>query len=153
MNLNRGRPLRILFFLNLWGWNFPPQHIAVLNVFPAIYTINHLHISHNALYLPPKILHNLCFLFLLGITFWGANNLCRGRCASGVWDRFFPPGVCRIFFSEFRPLPLPLSCTCIILLVQGWLPGWLGITTMHMYKRTFLDEFFHGMFLERLCLK
>ena len=28
----------------------------------------HLHISHNALYLPPKILHNLCFSFLLGIT-------------------------------------------------------------------------------------
>ena len=31
-------------------------------------TIRHLHISHNAPYLPPRILHNLCFSFLLGIT-------------------------------------------------------------------------------------
>ena len=28
----------------------------------------HLHISPNAPYLPPKILHNLCCSFLLGIT-------------------------------------------------------------------------------------
>ena len=28
----------------------------------------HFHISHNAPYLPLKILHNLCFSFLLGIT-------------------------------------------------------------------------------------
>ena len=27
----------------------------------------HFHISHNGPYLPPKILHNLCFSFLLGI--------------------------------------------------------------------------------------
>ena len=53
--------------------------------------------SHNAPYLPPKILHNLCFSFLLGITavpreiennayakFWGANKVHCGRCASGV---------------------------------------------------------------------
>ena len=30
--------------------------------------IRHIHISHNEPYLPPKILHNLCFSFLLGIT-------------------------------------------------------------------------------------
>ena len=30
--------------------------------------ICHLHISHNAPYLPPKILHKLCFSFLLSIT-------------------------------------------------------------------------------------
>ena len=30
--------------------------------------IRHSHISHNAPYLSPKILHNLCFSFLLGIT-------------------------------------------------------------------------------------
>ena len=30
--------------------------------------IRHLHISQNAPYAPPKILHNLCFSFLLGIT-------------------------------------------------------------------------------------
>ena len=28
----------------------------------------HFHVSHNRPYLPPKILHNLCFSFLLGIT-------------------------------------------------------------------------------------
>ena len=50
--------------------------------------IRHLHISHNTPCLPPKILHNLCFSFLLGITavpkeiddnvyaqFWGANEV------------------------------------------------------------------------------
>ena len=30
--------------------------------------IRHFHITHNAPYLPTKILHNLCFSFLLGIT-------------------------------------------------------------------------------------
>ena len=30
-------------------------------------SIRHFHISHNAPYLPPKIFHNLCFSFLLGI--------------------------------------------------------------------------------------
>ena len=30
--------------------------------------IHHFHISHNAPYLPPKISHNFCFSFLLGIT-------------------------------------------------------------------------------------
>ena len=34
----------------------------------CIYKICHLHIIHKALYLPPKILHNLCFSLLLGIT-------------------------------------------------------------------------------------
>ena len=50
---------------------------------------------------PPKkkkILHNLCFSFLLGITavqreiennayakFWGANKVHYGKCESGVW--------------------------------------------------------------------
>ena len=61
------------------------------------WAIRHLHISHNAPYLPPKILHNLCFSFLLGITtvpreienntyakFWGAKKVHFGRCASGI---------------------------------------------------------------------
>ena len=30
--------------------------------------IRYVHISHNTPFLPPKILHNLCFLFLLGVT-------------------------------------------------------------------------------------
>ena len=64
--------------------------------------IRHLHISHNAPYLPPpplppKILQKPCFSLLLGITavlseiendanakFWGANKVHYGRCASGV---------------------------------------------------------------------
>ena len=29
--------------------------------------MHHLHISHNVAHLPPKILHNLCFSFPLGI--------------------------------------------------------------------------------------
>ena len=60
----------------------------------------HLHISPNAPYLPPKILHNLCCSFLLGITAvpreiennayakfggGGANKVRYGRCASGEY--------------------------------------------------------------------
>ena len=58
--------------------------------------IRHLHISHNAHYLTPKISHSLCFSFLLDITavpreiennayarFWGANKVYYGGCASG----------------------------------------------------------------------
>ena len=65
---------------------------------PHLPKIRHLHISHNAPYLPPQILHNLCFSFLLGITtvpreiennanakFWGVNKVHYGRCASGVY--------------------------------------------------------------------
>ena len=53
-----------------------------------------LHIPHNAPYLSPKILHKLCFSFLLAITavpkeiennayakFWGVNQVHFGRCA------------------------------------------------------------------------
>ena len=56
--------------------------------------IRHLHISHNTPCLPPKILHNLCFSFLLGITavrkeiddnvyaqFWGQTGCILG------WDK------------------------------------------------------------------
>ena len=59
--------------------------------------IRHFHISQNAPYLSPKILHNLCFSFLLGITavpreiennpyakFWVANKVHYGKCGSGV---------------------------------------------------------------------
>ena len=59
-----------------------------------LYQIHHLRIFHNAPYLPPKILHNLCFSFLLGTTavpreiennayakFGGANKweMCKRR--------------------------------------------------------------------------
>ena len=51
----------------------------------------------NTRHLPPKIFHNLCFSFLLGITafpseiensayskFWGANKVYYGNCGSSV---------------------------------------------------------------------
>ena len=63
--------------------------------------IRDFHISHSAPYLPPKILHNLCFSFLLGITavpreienntyvkFWGANMVHYGKCKSDVLTIF-----------------------------------------------------------------
>ena len=65
-------------------------------------TIRHLHISHNAPYLLPQILHNLCFLFLLRFTAiqreiennaygkcCGANKVQYGRCVSGVSPETF----------------------------------------------------------------
>ena len=59
----------------------------------ALY-IRPLHFSHNAPYLPPKILHNLCFSFLLGITpvpreienYAYAKNLGGGRGGEGGGD-------------------------------------------------------------------
>ena len=71
-----------------------------------------LHISHNAPYLPPQILHNLCVSFLLGITavlreientayakkgVWGTYKVhCQWRCASGVMLIGTPSGsLCR----------------------------------------------------------
>ena len=56
--------------------------------------IDHFHISHNAPYLPPKILHNLCFSFSLGITAAPReieNNICLckiwvGSGGGGGWQ-------------------------------------------------------------------
>jgi len=59
------------------------------------FPIHHFHIPHNTPCLPSKILHNLCFPFLLGIkavvpretndnafaTRWAANKLDYGDCA------------------------------------------------------------------------
>ena len=63
--------------------------------------MRHLHISHNASFLPPKILHKHCYQFLLGrllypgeiknkgyAKYWGANKVDYGRCASGVFGLF-----------------------------------------------------------------
>ena len=60
--------------------------LLVLLVYDFRAVIRHLHIPHNAPYLPPKILHNFCVSFLLGFTavlreienqgcakFWGAK--------------------------------------------------------------------------------
>ena len=76
--------------------------------------ICHLHISHNTPYLPPKILHKLCFSFLLSITavpreienrayakfFFGGgggggeNLVDYGRCASGILGSFMRKWQC-----------------------------------------------------------
>ena len=73
--------------------------------------ICHLHISQNTPCLPPELLHNLGFLFLLGIwvvqreiedntyaKFWGANKVYYGRYAHGelttlVWSRWLDDGL------------------------------------------------------------
>ena len=77
-----------------------------------------LHISQNAPYLSPKILHNFSLSFLLGITAvqeksktklmqkleegggggWGANKVHYGRCASGVWLNSMATRVISFFF-------------------------------------------------------
>ena len=80
------------------------------HVITKISRICHLHISHNAPFLPPspppakKILNNPCFSFLLGITtvpreiknnayaklggWGGANKVHCGKCASGEWTDY-----------------------------------------------------------------
>ena len=64
------------------------------------FPFRHLHTSHNTPCLPlPKILHNLCFSVLLGVSavpreiknnayakFLGANKVYYGRCANGEFQ-------------------------------------------------------------------
>ena len=56
--------------------------------------IPHFHLDHNVPHLLPKILHNHCFQFFLGITvipredngytnFWGVNKVHYGLCENG----------------------------------------------------------------------
>ena len=74
--------------------------------------IRHLHISHDRPYLTPKILDNLCFSFLLGITavprqtenniyakLWGANNMLYG-CGSGELTQISPKKLSRATGDE-----------------------------------------------------
>ena len=44
-----------------------PGHVGENVLYESI-VIRHFHIFHNAPYLPPQFLHNLCFTFLVGIT-------------------------------------------------------------------------------------
>ena len=77
-------------------------HALSFSLFPASFFIRHLHISHNAPYLPPpppptQFCITFVFSFLLGDTavpreiennayvkFWEANKVHYGRCASDV---------------------------------------------------------------------
>ena len=74
------------------------KYINRLVAMAWIASIRHLHISHNAPYLPPKILHNLCFSFLVGITvvpreiennayakFWGQIRCIMGDVQEVFW--------------------------------------------------------------------
>ena len=81
-------------------------------------TIHHLHISHNTPCLLPQILHNLCFLFLLGITALPReieNNACikfvgEKRCILGdvqVANEFW------LFYNQtYHGLPQILRWIC-----------------------------------------
>ena len=86
-----------MHFLEKYTFKIPVCTLiaAAMAVSDLLYQIHLLHISHNAPYLPPRILHNLCFSFLLGTTavqeklktilmqnFGGQIN---GRCARGVF--------------------------------------------------------------------
>ena len=64
--------------------------------------IRHLHIFHNAPYLPPKILHNLCFSFLLGITTVPReieNNLESGA-TTVIISRLFHLSIMNIYLTK-----------------------------------------------------
>ena len=74
------------------------RHILEGPVFSQCLFTRHLY-THDAPYLPPKVLDNLCVLFLLSVTavpreiennayakFWGANKVHYGRCPSGVYE-------------------------------------------------------------------
>ena len=56
----------------------------------------HLHISHNVGHLPPKILHNLCFSFPVGIAAVPreietmAHSGTVAPAPSRLWVRLFP---------------------------------------------------------------
>ena len=81
---------------------YPPSIAMELKVNKEIRdpSIYHFHIDHNAHCLPPKILHNHCFQFLLGITvvpreiedngyakFWEVNKVHYGLCKIGEYGR------------------------------------------------------------------
>ena len=82
-------------YLQIHSCTCQPLEYKNLEMFRSLCICN-LHISHSAPYLPPKILHSVCFSFLLGITvvpgeiennahakFWRANEVQYGRCTSG----------------------------------------------------------------------
>ena len=95
--------------------------------------ICHLHISHNAPYLPTpppppqkkQILQNLCFSFLLYITTvlreiennayakLGAapNKVLYGRCAGGEWTRLY------VMHCRVNPV-FCMSCITILLVIR-----------------------------------
>ena len=112
----------------------------IFGILRYLLSIRHFHISHNAPYFPPKILHNLCFSLLLGITafpreiennpcakFWGAKKVYNGRCASGVclkktkWGMELPEGFA---------CPIPPSMGQFFAgrgrVISGLLANWFG---------------------------
>ena len=93
----------------------------------CLWTIRHSHISHNAPYLPSKILHNFCFSFLLGITavlreienkpyskFWGAKNGHYGKCGSSVWNTWVWAGADYIYLNSIPTLKSGSCAWCVL---------------------------------------
>ena len=106
----------------------------VLEMFRSL-CIRNLHISHYAPYLPPKILHSLCFSFLLGIKavprgiennahakFWGANEVhCHfQQCLNTLWksSKGFL-NVSDVDNCVQKPRQLP-TMYCAVWLVDFW---------------------------------
>ena len=64
------------------GDTMKPIRRSILPAF--ILLIRHFHISHNAPYLPPKILHKHCFQFLLGRLWYPGEMKNKGYARIGV---------------------------------------------------------------------
>ena len=63
---SRGRTTRYSGVLLSPSFGHVNSSNNAFGTYPKMLAIRHLHISHNAPYLPPKILHKHCFQFLLG---------------------------------------------------------------------------------------
>ena len=111
----------------------PPEY-KNLEMFRSL-CIRNLPFSHYTPYLPPKILHSLCFSFLLGIKavprgiennahakFWGANEVhCHfQQCLNTLWKS--PKGPLNVSDVDNRvQKPCQLSTMyCAIWLVNFW---------------------------------
>ena len=64
---------------------------AIIPSHPFPFSIHHFYTSHNAPYLPPKVLHNLYYCSRpkrnennAYAKSWGANKVHYGKCGSGV---------------------------------------------------------------------
>ena len=130
------------------GIFFVLRRLWVTKVLP----ICHFHNSHNAPYLPPQILHNLCFPFLLGITAvpreiennayaklgGGANKVHYGECGSGV---FRPQGFLKMADDQTGSVRDICSKVAVLIDSNPWtLSVWLltdhQLTDTNRYQLT-----------------
>ena len=78
--------------------------------------IDYFHIAHNTPCLPPKILHNHCFQFLLGIAareiedwrqayaFWSTRCIISGHRRHGEYQLCLTPNIWRAFVKMCVPM-------------------------------------------------